>query len=568
MALESAEASLTRELGGKEHIPLAIETYRWEQEQEQRRIGRDDEDVESLPAKLSTVEERLVGELVAMGMPRRDARYAVVQTREHNVERRLARMSPEEREAEHARNAEMLSRVFGRNEGTESLPSPGARTPIAITLRHPKRRDLTAMVTASASEPGRFQLTWVDNEGPSGHTTRDTPEEAVRYAVDEGYRLDSANTAEARAMVERVERAREERAAEIESWLTESLPSRGTCGRTPKERRQAEHIAESYEDRGLDARTSKSRGCATVNARRNERMESMPTGAQDDELGLYEARHSLTTRGLTNPIAEGIASGWGLNGAPTYWFMFKRSMAASEWLRESGLVVAVVSATVDGGYSATVLRLTPDEANRLVVMLRRPDLVVGHRWHGHLAAALRETTKLMNTVGGGGSIVGAIEPDEGGAILVASVAGDGSDEMQPHLHVLFLGYGGDGDHAIDLERSGVSRFVDAMTRSEAVESLPKNAGRKGDGFRVGEHVIRIGDEIKMEGQLGGYVRSVDRSKGTAVIEQDNDEVKTWPIASLLHDTAANRQRQQDYNDKLAADAEAKLELSLADWRAQ
>ena len=442
----------------------------------------------------------------------------------------------------------------------------GVGHPLAIMLKHPTRRDLTAMVTASASEPGRFQLTWVDDEGPSGHTTRDTPEEAVRYAVDEGYRFHSANTAEARAMVERVQQAREDRAAEIESWLTESLPS-GTCGRTPKERRQAEHIAEIYEDRELDARTSKSRGCATVNARRNERMESLPTGAQDDDTGLNEARQSLATRGLTNPIAEGIASGWGLNGAPTYWFMFKRSMAASEWLRESGLVVAVVSATVDGGYSATVLRLTPDEANRLVVMLRRPDLVVGHRWHGHLAAALRETTKLMNTVGGGGSIVGAVEPDEGGAILVASVAGDGSDEMQPHLHVLFLGYGGDGDHAIDLERSGVARFVDAMTRSEAVESLPKNVGRKGDGFRVGEHVIRIGDEIKMEGQLGGYVRSVDRGKGTAVIEQDNDEVKTWPIASLLHDTAANRQHQQDYNDKINADAEAQLERSLANWRA-
>lgn len=111
-------------------------------------------------------------------------------------------------------------------EDVESLPAIG-RTPIAITLRHPARRDLIAMVTASASEPGRFQLTWADNQGPSGHTTRDTPEEAVRHAVDEGYRLDSANTPEAQEMVERVERAREARAAEIESWLTESLPSRG-----------------------------------------------------------------------------------------------------------------------------------------------------------------------------------------------------------------------------------------------------------------------------------------------------------------------------------------------------
>lgn len=446
MALESAEASLTRELGGKEHIPLAIETYRWEQEQEQRRIGRDDEDVESLPAKLSTVEERLVGELVAMGMPRRDARYAVVQTREHNVERRLARMSPEERGAEHARNAEMFSRVFGRSEGTESLPAPGGRTPIAITLRHPERRDLTAMVTASASEPGRFQLTWVDDEGPSGHTTRDTPEEAVRYAVDEGYRLDSANTAEARAMVERVERARTERAAKIESWLTESLPSRGTCGRTPKERRQAEHIAESYEDRGLDARTSKSRGCATVNARRNERMESLPVKLSEVEEGL---------------VNELVAMG------------------------------------------------TPRRDARIAVIQTREDNVERRR-------ARMSPAELR------------------------------------------------AEYAINAELLGSL----SHRRAESIESLPKNVGRKGDGFRVGEHVIRIGDMIKMEGQLGGYVRSVDRSKGTAVIEQDNDEVKTWPIASLLHDTAANRQRQQDYNDKLAADAEAKLELSLADWRAQ
>lgn len=446
LALESAEASLARELGGKDHITLAIETYRWEQEQEQRRIGRNDEDVESLPAKLSTVEERLVGELVAMGMPRRDARYAVVQTREHNVERRLARMSPEERGAEHARNAEMFSRVFGRSEGTESLPAPGGRTPIAITLRHPERRDLTAMVTASASEPGRFQLTWVDDEGPSGHTTRDTPEEAVRYAVDEGYRLDSANTAEARAMVERVERARTERAAKIESWLTESLPSRGTCGRTPKERRQAEHIAESYEDRGLDARTSKSRGCATVNARRNERMESLPVKLSEVEEGL---------------VNELVAMG------------------------------------------------TPRRDARIAVIQTREDNVERRR-------ARMSPAELR------------------------------------------------AEYAINAELLGSL----SHRRAESIESLPKNVGRKGDGFRVGEHVIRIGDMIKMEGQLGGYVRSVDRSKGTAVIEQDNDEVKTWPIASLLHDTAANRQRQQDYNDKLAADAEAKLELSLADWRAQ
>lgn len=247
-------------------------------------------------------------------------------------------------------------------------------------------------------------------------------------------------------MVERVQQAREERAAEIESWLTESLPSRGTCGRTPKERRQAEHIADSYEDRGLDARTSKSRGCATVNARRNERMESLPVKLSEVEEGL---------------VNELVAMG------------------------------------------------TPRRDARIAVIQTREDNVERRR-------ARMSPAELRAEYARNAELLGSL----------------------------------------------------SHRRAESVESLPKNVGRKGDGFRAGEHVIRIGDEIKMEGQLGGYVRSVDRSKGTAVIEQDNDEVKTWPIASLLHDTAANRQRQQDYNDKLAADAEAKLELSLADWRAQ
>ena len=169
---------------------------------------------------------------------------------------------------------------------TESTPTRHPRGgPIAITLRHPRRRDLIAMVTASASEPGRYQLTWADDEGPSGHTTRDTAEEAVRYALEEGYRLDTANTSKAREMVERVQQERERRAAEIESWLTESLPSRGTCGRTDKERRQAEHIAESYESRGVDPQTSKSRACSTVNARRNEMMEPLPLPRSMGRMG-------------------------------------------------------------------------------------------------------------------------------------------------------------------------------------------------------------------------------------------------------------------------------------------
>ena len=92
-------------------------------------------------------------------------------------------------------------------------------TLIAIALRHPRRPDLTAMVTASASEPGRYQLTWSDAEGPSGHTTRDTPAAAVLHAVQEGYRLNYALTDTARVMAEQVQAEHEARAAEIESWL-------------------------------------------------------------------------------------------------------------------------------------------------------------------------------------------------------------------------------------------------------------------------------------------------------------------------------------------------------------
>lgn len=90
---------------------------------------------------------------------------------------------------------------------------------IAVAMRHPARPDLTAMVTASASEPGRYQLTWADDAGPSGHTTRDTAAEAVRHAVQEGYRLDYALSDDARVMALQVQTEHDARAAEIESWL-------------------------------------------------------------------------------------------------------------------------------------------------------------------------------------------------------------------------------------------------------------------------------------------------------------------------------------------------------------
>ena len=97
---------------------------------------------------------------------------------------------------------------------------PAKPSLVAIALRHPKRTDLTAMVTASASEHGRYQLTWADDAGPSGHTTRDTAEEAVRHAVEEGYRLDYTFSDDARVMVERVTREHVERRALSPAWLT------------------------------------------------------------------------------------------------------------------------------------------------------------------------------------------------------------------------------------------------------------------------------------------------------------------------------------------------------------
>jgi hypothetical protein len=59
----------------------------------------------------------------------------------------------------------------------------------AIELQHCQRSDLRAIVAASAKDPGRWQLTWLDDYGPSGDTIRDTLEQALKVAVDEGYRV-------------------------------------------------------------------------------------------------------------------------------------------------------------------------------------------------------------------------------------------------------------------------------------------------------------------------------------------------------------------------------------------
>ena len=67
---------------------------------------------------------------------------------------------------------------------------------IAISMIHQHRADLRALIAAAASEPGRYQLTWSDDRGPSGHTTRDTPYACVLVALQEGFRASEALTPE------------------------------------------------------------------------------------------------------------------------------------------------------------------------------------------------------------------------------------------------------------------------------------------------------------------------------------------------------------------------------------
>ena len=371
----------------------------------------------------------------------------------------------------------------------------GAGHPIAITLRHPKRRDLVAMVTASASEPGRYQLTWADHDGPSGHTTRDTPEEAVRHAVDEGYRLDTANSSEAREMVERVQQERERRAAEIESWLTESLPSRKTSSS-----QTAQQFIASF-----------------MRWKPHDRMY----------YELLELRPEATT--------QEIEAKWG------------RSLKLTDILNPRRPMYR----------DSSVQRQAFD-------VLTNPGWRRDYDANGNLDASFQ----------------GLRQRALDATLMVAS-----GDAMTDQDREVLLGVAEMGPEAYALHRNLRLPEVVAKTREilhemdaddakyrlpYKTESLPapKHAGRMGDGFKVGEHVIRIGDMIKMEGQLGGYVESVDRVRGTAKIEQDNGETKTWPLASLLHDTKANRERQQEHNDKINAEAEARLELSLADWRAR
>lgn len=93
---------------------------------------------------------------------------------------------------------------------------------IAISMAHRQRADLRALITASANELGRYQLTWMDDGGPSGHTCRDTPEAAVLYALEESYRLVTAEPAEALEIAERAQARHDARRDEIDAWILEA----------------------------------------------------------------------------------------------------------------------------------------------------------------------------------------------------------------------------------------------------------------------------------------------------------------------------------------------------------
>lgn len=340
------------------------------------------------------------------------------------------------------------------------------------------------MVTASASEPGRYQLTWADDEGPSGHTTRDTAEEAVSYALEEGYRLDTANSDAAREMVERVQKAREQREAEIESWLhpNEVTESMSVFGRREPDRKEiVEFIQEIKETRKSDWRL------AEVLAMHFE----VPEAKIVEWLNSHNVCPGATTRTMASKCDPS---------------RYKAPKKAEGWL-----------------------------SRKLSGRPKREDLL----------KVIREIKRERR----------------GDWMLAPTLAG--SFGVPDATIVEWLRY-----H--DICPRATTRSMASQCVIEDVESLPlpKHAGRMGDGFKVGEHVIRIGDMIKMEGQLGGYVENVDRSKGIARIEQDNGEIKTWPLASLLHDTAANRERQQEHNNQINAEAQARLEQSLADWRAR
>lgn len=54
------------------------------------------------------------------------------------------------------------------------------------------RPDWWALIHRSAREPGRWQISSFDAEGPWGHTCLDSMDECLEYARPDGWRLDRA----------------------------------------------------------------------------------------------------------------------------------------------------------------------------------------------------------------------------------------------------------------------------------------------------------------------------------------------------------------------------------------
>jgi len=352
----------------------------------------------------------------------------------------------------------------------------------------------------------------------------------------------------------------------------ESLPSRGTCGRTPKERRQAEHIAESYEDRGLDARTSKNRACATVNARRNEQMEDRGRNSVH-HANIADAGLTAAWRGLTESLPTKHARG---EFDPRDWSAQNIIASTMHWEPHAHLYYELLAVRPDATDSEIwssqwrwKLVDKPDAKTHRHLRRLAFDVLSNKDWrkdydaHGNLDVSFRglrrrvaEATTMVHS--------GDVMSDVARAILPAV------NDMGPEAYAAYSGRS--LTELVELLKRTLHELEseDAKYRLPSkTESLPspKHAGRKGDGFNPGEHVIRLGDMIKMEGALGGYVEGINRVAGTAKIEQDNGVLTTWPLVSLMRDTPENRDLQQEYNDKIDAEVNARLELSLAKWKA-
>jgi hypothetical protein len=94
----------------------------------------------------------------------------------------------------------------------------------AVRFRYPIDDDLGkwACVTPSAKQPGRWQWTWFNDEGPAGDTCRDSAREVIDEVLRDGWVPESVTGPDHAAGSEILNRAIAERAAQramFEEWL-------------------------------------------------------------------------------------------------------------------------------------------------------------------------------------------------------------------------------------------------------------------------------------------------------------------------------------------------------------